>query len=277
MATVLVVDDESDVRELVRLNLSLDGHRVLGAADGDEALDLAGQENPDLILLDIMMPRRDGWDTLGAIKSNGRGLAEIPVLMQTARSDEVDQLKASIEGAIKYITKPFSLETLRTAVSQVLGAGPEPLLRRQAQTDALRRLAWLEGRQAASGPASGASGPSDASGSLPWSRATGGQAERMATPRLTRLEANLPVAQVARGRRGPAEGRVRGLSARQQELLDAVATTESVSQAAERLGVSRSYVYASVRRIARKVGAASGPKLIALARQGILPEDRRPS
>jgi DNA-binding NarL/FixJ family response regulator len=68
-----------------------------------------------------------------------------------------------------------------------------------------------------------------------------------------------------------------GLSSRQQELLDTVATTESVRQAAERLGVSRSYVYASVRRIATKVGVASGPKLIALARQGTLPEGRRSS
>jgi CheY-like chemotaxis protein/DNA-binding CsgD family transcriptional regulator len=265
MATVLVVDDESDLRELVRLNLSLDGHRVLGAADGDEALDVAGQENPDLILLDIMMPRRDGWDTLGAIKSNGRGLAEIPVLMLSARSDGLDQLKAAIEGAIKYITKPFSVDALRSAVSQALGAGPEPVLRRQAQTDALRRLAWLEGRQAATWPASG--------GSAGFGTATVGRGERMATPRLTRLEANLPVARPARGR-APSVARVSGLSTKQQELLDTVATTESVSQAAERLGVSRSYVYASVRRIARKVGVSSGPKLIALARQGILPEGR---
>jgi CheY-like chemotaxis protein/DNA-binding CsgD family transcriptional regulator len=268
MATVLVVDDEADLRELVRLNLSLDGHRVVGAADGDEALDLAGQESPDLILLDIMMPRRDGWETLGAIKSNGLGLAEIPVLMLTARSDEVEGLKAAIEGAIKYITKPFTTDALRGAVSQVLGAGPEPMLRRRAQTDALRRLAWLERRQAATLPASGG-----------WGRVgtpKAGRDERMATPRLTRLEAGLPLAQPARGR-APSLARVRGLSARQQEVLDAVATTESVNQAAERLSVSRSYVYASVRRIARKLGVPSGPKLIALVRQGILPEGRRPS
>ena len=101
MATVLVVDDEADLRELVRLNLSLDGHRVLGAADGDEALDLAGQESPDLILLDIMMPRRDGWETLGAIKSDGLGLAEIPVLVLAASSDELDRLKARVAAQKK--------------------------------------------------------------------------------------------------------------------------------------------------------------------------------
>jgi CheY-like chemotaxis protein/DNA-binding CsgD family transcriptional regulator len=282
MATVLVVDDEADLRELVRLNLSLDGHRVLGAADGDEALDVAGQENPDIILLDIVMPRRDGWDTLGAIKADGGGLAEVPVLMLAARSDEVDQLKAAIEGAIKYITKPFSIDTLRTAVEQVLVAGPEPILRRQAQTDALRRLARLERRQATMTTVTtmttmtAATGPQVAPGRAATPGPPTRQPERMATPRLTRLESTLPIARLARARErsvAPAGG----LSSRQQELLDTVATTESVRQAAERLGVSRSYVYASVRRIATKVGIASGPKLIALARQGTLPEGRRSS
>jgi DNA-binding NarL/FixJ family response regulator len=102
------------------------------------------------------------------------------------------------------------------------------------------------------------------------------QPERMATPRLTRLESTLPIARLARARERSVTP-PGGLSSRQQELLDTVATTESVRQAAERLGVSRSYVYASVRRIATKVGVASGPKLIALARQGTLPEGRRSS
>jgi CheY-like chemotaxis protein/DNA-binding CsgD family transcriptional regulator len=273
MATVLVVDDEADLRELVRLNLSLDGHRVLGAADGDEALDVAGQENPDVILLDIVMPRRDGWDTLGAIKADGGGLAEVPVLVLAARSDEVDQLKAAIEGAIKYITKPFSMDTLRSAVGQVLVAGPEPILRRQAQTDALRRLAWLERRHAAM-TAMTAMQPVSGGAASPGPPTR--QPERMATPRLTRLESTLPIAQPVRAR-GRSVAPAGGLSSRQQELLEAVGKTEGVRQAAERLGVSRSYVYASLRRIATKVGVSSGPKLIALARHGTLPEGCRSS
>ena len=270
MATVLVVDDEADLRELVRLNLSLDGHRVVGAADGDEALNLAGWENPDVILLDIMMPRRDGWNTLGAIKAGDGGLSDVPVVVLSARSDEGDQLCAAIEGAIKYITKPFSIETLRSAVNQAVVAGPERILRRQAQTDALRRLAWLERGQAATTavpPAPARTPPAPATR----------QPERMATPRLTRLESlesTVPVARLARGREHPAPT-PGALSPRQRQLLDTVATTESVKQAAERLGVSRSYVYASVRRIATKVGLPSGPKLIALARQGTLREGRQ--
>ena len=270
MATVLVVDDEADLRELVRLNLSLDGHRVVGAADGDEALNLAGRENPDVILLDIMMPRRDGWNTLGAIKAGDGGLSDVPVVVLSARSDEGDQLCAAIEGAIKYITKPFSIETLRSAVNQAVVAGPERILRRQAQTDALRRLAWLERGQAATTavpPAPARTPPAPATR----------QPERMATPRLTRLESlesTVPVARLARGREHPAPT-PGALSPRQRQLLDTVATTESVKQAAERLGVSRSYVYASVRRIATKVGLPSGPKLIALARQGTLREGRQ--
>ena len=270
MATVLVVDDEADLRELVRLNLSLDGHRVVGAADGDEALHLAGRENPDVILLDIMMPRRDGWNTLGAIKAGDGGLSDVPVVVLSARSDEGDQLCAAIEGAIRFITKPFSIETLRSAVNQAVVAGPERILRRQAQTDALRRLAWLERGQAATTavpPAPARTPPAPATR----------QPERMATPRLTRLESlesTVPVARLARGREHPAPT-PGALSPRQRQLLDTVATTESVKQAAERLGVSRSYVYASVRRIATKVGLPSGPKLIALARQGTLREGRQ--
>jgi FixJ family two-component response regulator len=187
----------------------------------------------------------------------------------SARSDEVDQLCAAIEGAIEYITKPFSIETLRTAVNQAVVAGPEPILRRQAQTDALRRLAWLERGQAAT-----TAGP-PAPARTPVAPATR-QPERMATPRLTRLESlesTVPVARRARAReRSATPG---ALSSRQRQLLDTVATTGTVKQAAERLGVSRSYVYASVRRIATKVGVPSGPKLIALVRQGTLPEGRQ--
>ena len=270
MATVLVVDDEADLRELVRLNLTLDGHRVVGAADGDEALHLAGRVNPDVILLDIMMPRRDGWNTLGAIKAGDGGLSDVPVVVLSARSDEGDQLCAAIEGAIKYITKPFSIETLRSAVNQAVVAGPERILRRQAQTDALRRLAWLERKQVATTamPAARAWTPT-----APATR----QPERVATPRLTRLESlesTVPVARLARARERSA-ATPGALSSRQRQLLDTVAATESVKQAAEQLGVSRSYVYASVRRIATKVGVASGPKLIALARQGTLREGRQ--
>src|ERR1700726_2954030 len=99
MATVLVVDDEADLRELVRINLSLDGHRVLLAADGDEALRVVHDQPPDVIVLDVMMPRRDGWEVLGTIKAERPRQAQIPVLMLTPKVDELDQGRGGIEGA----------------------------------------------------------------------------------------------------------------------------------------------------------------------------------
>src|SRR3954470_1581283 len=156
MATVLVVDDESDIRELVRINLELDGHAVLTAPDGAKALELARQKTPDLILLDVMMPGLDGWEVLSRLKADSEvALSNIPVLMLTARSDDMDRIRGGIEGAIRYITKPFSVYDLRDAVTAALEGEPEPVKRRHAQHPPLERLARLEkgdGEEAGRGP-----------------------------------------------------------------------------------------------------------------------------
>src|SRR5437763_2573743 len=141
MATVLVVDDEPDIRELVRLNLELDGHRVVAAADGAEALVAVKEDPPDVLILDVMMPGLDGWEVLSRMKAPGTDMGDIPVLMLTARTDEIDQIRGGIEGAIHYITKPFSVATLREAVREALGGAPELVQRRHAQHAALERLA----------------------------------------------------------------------------------------------------------------------------------------
>jgi len=252
MATVLVVDDEADLRELVRINLSLDGHRVLLAADGDEALRVVHDEAPDVIVLDVRMPRRDGWDVLGTIKAEAPPQAQIPVLMLTALVDELDQVRGGIEGAIRYITKPFAVADLRAAVAQALEGEPEPVKRRQAQHRALTRLARLQ-RVSQSSPGL----DRDKTASPPAAR-----------PHLTRLEAPLGPPYQTRPPRLPIEPRDANLSSKQFQLLGEVGRTTTVREAAERLGVSRSYVYASLRRIARKLGLRSGPELVGMARQG---------
>jgi CheY-like chemotaxis protein len=246
MARVLVVDDEADIREVVRLNLELDGHEVLEASGGAQALDAARQELPDLLVLDVMMPGIDGWAVLAEMKADeGSELAHIPVIMLTARVGELDRIRGGIEGAVRYIAKPFSIEALRTAVAAAIEGEPELVQRREAQRSALQRLAMLE--KGGPGTAEVAAGP---------------------RPHLTRLE-NPPapppslqasVRQVA--------AKAGALSPKQRALLAAVGDTASVQDAAERLGVSRSNVYASLARIARRLGVKSVADLVGLARQG---------
>ncbi|MFP5326057.1 MAG: response regulator transcription factor, partial [Acidimicrobiia bacterium] len=145
MATVLVVDDEADIRELVWINLVMAGHEVVLAADGVEGLDAVEIEQPDLVILDVMMPELDGWEVLSRMKASPEEhVANTPVVMLTARSDDMDRIRGGIEGAIYYLTKPFSLAELRERVEEVLVGGPEPDQRRRAQQQALEDLARLE-------------------------------------------------------------------------------------------------------------------------------------
>src|SRR5438067_10129280 len=144
MAAVLVVDDEEDIRELVGINLELDGHDVTAVASGPEALDALRCSVPDVIVLDVMMPGMDGWEVLSQIKARGTQVSTIPVLLLTARADDMDRIRGSIEGAIRYITKPFSLAELRHEVSLALEGEPEPVKRRRAQHEALEQLARIE-------------------------------------------------------------------------------------------------------------------------------------
>src|SRR5687768_4247054 len=145
MATILVVDDEPDIRTLIQLNLELDGHEVITATNGAEALELIADEVPDVMLLDLMMPEVDGWTVLETIKAAGDlDVNRIPVLMLTA-NDAVDaRVRGGIEGAIRYLTKPFSPATLRDEVKDALAGEEEPAKRRRAQQAALEQLARIE-------------------------------------------------------------------------------------------------------------------------------------
>src|SRR3954454_12229976 len=121
MARILVVDDEPDIQLLTRINLERDGHEVLTASDGGDALSAVSDSPPDLIVLDVMMPEVDGWTVLTELKSrHGDAASEIPVILLTALGSPLARAKGGIEGAVRYLTKPIDLDELRDAVVEAL-------------------------------------------------------------------------------------------------------------------------------------------------------------
>jgi DNA-binding response OmpR family regulator len=116
---VLVADDEPPIRLLCQVNLALAGMDVLQAADGQEALDLARSQVPDLILLDLMMPRLDGWTVAEELAADKR-TSGIPVLFLTARATTADRRRAEELGALGYILKPFDPVGLGPLVTEVV-------------------------------------------------------------------------------------------------------------------------------------------------------------
>ncbi len=116
---VLVVDDEKDVRDLVRFNLENHGYRTAGAATGEAALQKARAEPPDLIVLDLMLPGIDGLEVCRALKRDHR-TAAIPVIMLTAKGEEVDIVTGLELGADDYVVKPFSPRVFIARVRTVL-------------------------------------------------------------------------------------------------------------------------------------------------------------
>ena len=119
MARVLVVDDEPDVLLLCRLNLEQRGHQVLEAPNGDEALDLAREGAPDLVVLDLMLPGIDGYQVLQALRADDH-TSGIPVLVLTAKSLQADRERSRQLGAAAFLTKPFLPDELCDMVDEVL-------------------------------------------------------------------------------------------------------------------------------------------------------------
>jgi DNA-binding response OmpR family regulator len=114
--TVLVVDDEPMLRNLMSHLLHLEGYKVLEAEDGLTALDVVATENPDLVLLDVMLPARNGLDVLGDL----RRTSDIPVILVSARAEEDDRVAGLRLGADDYVTKPFSAAELSARVASLL-------------------------------------------------------------------------------------------------------------------------------------------------------------
>jgi DNA-binding response OmpR family regulator len=118
--TILVADDEEDLRELVSYRLSRSGYEVVEAVDGQEALELATERTPDLMVLDVMMPRLDGYELTRRVREQD-SLRGVPVILLTARSQESDVSRGFDVGADDYLKKPFNPDELVARVRAVLG------------------------------------------------------------------------------------------------------------------------------------------------------------
>lgn len=113
---ILVVDDEMPIAEILKYNLEEEGYQVIVAFNGEEALQKVSSESPDLVILDIMMPQKDGYTTCREIRQK----SSIPIIMVTAREDEVDKVLGLELGADDYVTKPFSAREVVARVKAAL-------------------------------------------------------------------------------------------------------------------------------------------------------------
>jgi DNA-binding LytR/AlgR family response regulator len=119
MINVLVVDDDVSIVEMIRLGLETDGMRVLGAGDGAEALEVLASQPVDVIVLDIMMPKVDGWMALMEIRNNPV-TADLPVIMLTAKTQDLAKILAFKQGVQQYVTKPFNIAELSARVRSLV-------------------------------------------------------------------------------------------------------------------------------------------------------------
>ena len=119
MTTVLVIDDEAPIRLLCRVNLEAEKMRVLEAPDGDTGLETARAERPDVILLDVMMPGRNGWEVAEELLADER-TSQIPIIFLTARAEVKDRAKGIDLGGVDYVTKPFNPVELAPMIRELL-------------------------------------------------------------------------------------------------------------------------------------------------------------
>ncbi len=113
---ILVVDDETRIARMIRMNLEHDGYEVIEAYSGQQALDMVRSRMPNLVILDVMMPGLDGYETLQIL----REISQVPVIMLTAKGEEEDRIRGLELGADDYVTKPFSPRELMSRVKAVL-------------------------------------------------------------------------------------------------------------------------------------------------------------
>lgn len=121
MRRILIADDEHNIRHILDFSLHVEGFDVISAQDGEEALALAASEQPDLIIMDVMMPGCGGIEACRQLKQDPR-TRSIPVVLLTARSSREDREAGQAAGAVEYVTKPFSPQRVIDLVQSILGA-----------------------------------------------------------------------------------------------------------------------------------------------------------
>ena len=128
---ILVVDDEALLVKGIRFNLQQDGYEVITGSDGVEAVELAKAEQPDLIVLDVMMPRLDGLEACSKI----REFSNVPVILLTAKADDMDKLLGFDRGADDYLTKPFNILELKARIRAMLRRTNPPAKKEEAKNE----------------------------------------------------------------------------------------------------------------------------------------------
>jgi DNA-binding response OmpR family regulator len=126
-SSILLVDDEDSIQTLLTFPLERDGYRVIQARDGEEALRRFGEESPDLVVLDVMLPKLDGLEVCKRLRAQ----SSVPIIMLTARGEELDKVLGLELGADDYITKPFSIREFRSRVRALLRRAANPHLGRE--------------------------------------------------------------------------------------------------------------------------------------------------
>jgi CheY-like chemotaxis protein len=120
---VLVVDDATAIRELIAVNLELEGYDVDRAGDGEEALAAVARQRPDVITLDVMMPRLDGFSTIERLRSDP-DTADIPVVLVTGRASTADRARGELLGVDGFLAKPFEPAELLATIQRLTGGAP---------------------------------------------------------------------------------------------------------------------------------------------------------
>ncbi len=133
---ILVIEDEKDIVRLLKYNLEKESYEVLTATDGEVGLTLARKEHPNLILLDLMLPKMDGMQVCRAIRQESR----VPIIMLTAKKEEIDKVIGLELGADDYVTKPFSVRELLARIKTILRRADSP----HASTESAKRFGDLK-------------------------------------------------------------------------------------------------------------------------------------